>query len=149
MLLRRISKEESGAAAIEFALVAPLFVIALLGAVDLAVAEYDHMQMDHVVRAAAQVAQTDPGVTAVSTAAERLAEGYFPAASLPQMTVNKFCACPDTPDAALVSCDTTCVSRNGEVSAPYIYYSVAAQRSVNLIYLSSFTLQSTVKVQIR
>jgi pilus assembly protein CpaE len=144
-----IGKSEDGAAATEFALVAPLFVIALLGAVDLAVAEYDHMQLDHVTRAAAQIAQADPGITAVSNAAQRLAETYFPKASLPQIVVKKYCACPEAPDTELASCDFTCQSPTGIINAPYIFYSFSAQRQVKLIYLSSFNLHSTAKVQIR
>ncbi len=142
-------QDQDGAAATEFAIVAPLFVLALLGATDLGIAEYDHMQLDHVVRAAAQVAMSDPGPTVVSNAAQNLASAYFPSTALPTITSNKFCSCPETPDNALASCDTTCVSSKGEVSAPYIFYSLSAQRQVKLVYLSSVMLQSTAKVQIR
>jgi Flp pilus assembly protein TadG len=148
-MIRRLGEHEEGAAAIEFAIVAPLFVVALLGGIDLGLAEYDHMQLDHVVRGAAQVAQADPGVTIVGAAAQRLSEAYFPSTSLPTVDVRLFCACPEAMDTALGSCDTTCVAANGNVNAPYIFYTVSGRRAVKLMFLSSFTLQSSAKVQIR
>lgn len=56
MNIRRLLGDSSGAAAVEFALLAPLLILAFLGMVDLGFANYEHMRLDQIARDAAEAA---------------------------------------------------------------------------------------------
>ena len=54
-------RSEAGVSAVEFALFAPILFFALVAAVDVGLAEYERMTIDHVLRAGAQSAMVDQG----------------------------------------------------------------------------------------
>src|ERR1700688_4083501 len=54
-------KSEKGASAAEFALFAPVLFLALVATVDVGLAEYERMTIDHILRAGAQSAMADQG----------------------------------------------------------------------------------------
>ena len=144
-------RAEDGTSAVEFALFAPVLVFSLLAAVDIGLAEYERMTIDHSLRAAAQSAMTDPGANAVLKVLETTASKNFtlsdgPTASPGALTVavNRFCACPNNPSVA-VACSTTCTE-----SAPtFIYYRLLGTKIHNAMILPAMTLSPSLQVQVR
>ncbi len=59
--LQQLKKSEAGVSAIEFALIAPIMAFGLVATADVALAVHERMTIDHVLRAGAQAAMTDPG----------------------------------------------------------------------------------------
>jgi pilus assembly protein CpaE len=142
---------ESGASAVEFALIAPVFGLALLAAVDVGMAENERMSVDHALRAAARAASSDPGqvqVLAVLIAAGSrnfsvVTSGVATAGAL-KLTAERFCACPEAPETAL-ACSTTC---SGQKPTSIFYRLLGSKLYAGLI-MPSITVASSTRVQVR
>jgi hypothetical protein len=150
---RRRRLGEDGVSAVEFALFAPILFLSLLAMVDLGVAFYERMTIDHVLRAGAQVAMEDPGKDRVldvlkSTAAKNfpLADGAEPdGTKVPIFTVEyPICACPDNNDVA-VACSTTCTGP----TATSIYYRLVGEKNYDGMIIPQIGLAPTIRVQVR
>lgn len=142
---------DRGVSAVEFSLLAPVLVLSLLGTANLGFGVGDRIGIEHVLRAGAQSAITDPGTAAVKDVMDGAAETSFSLAdsanpgSTP-LTLNaiRFCACPETPNTA-VACLTICAA-----SAPtYIYYRVSAQKTFAMLSLAPINFDRSIQVQIR
>lgn len=70
------SDGESGAAAVEFALIAPLLIILLFGIVQFGIATYRHQVIEASAREAARVASIGSSAADVETAADEAAPGF-------------------------------------------------------------------------
>lgn len=154
---KRLSRDEKGAAAIEFGLMAPILTIGLLAAVDLGFAEYERMTMDHVLRASAQYAMSDPGETQVcqrlrSIAAKQYSNDVSPTCDDPNysaakmnVTVDRFCACPGNESVPVDPCSTPCGSE-----FTYVYYRLTGKRTIPAYILwSDHNLTTAVQIQTR
>lgn len=132
---RALLSDRDGASAVEFALIAPVLLAGLLGAVDVGTALSERMAMDHVLRSAAKVAMTDAGLTEVQRVLEGLAdgEGFAVIAEL-------YCPCPGNP-----ACSGPCADPTG-----YNAYRLSASKTYeSLITPLEVPLASAIEVQVR
>jgi Flp pilus assembly protein TadG len=136
-VLDRLLGETGGAAAVEFAIVAPLLLFGLIAMIDTGVMATTRMEMDRNVRAGAQAAMSlnnDP--TAIETIV--LASAGDPADMAVSATM--VCACDDT----AASCTTPC----GSGEAPSVYFDIAAERPYAGVLVSR-VVRTQSRVQIR
>lgn len=115
-----------GAAAVEFALIAPALVAAILAMADVGLALNARMNMDTILRSAAQVAMTDPGLTGLQTSLTALSGGTGFTA-----TAQLRCDC-----GTVAGCTTTCSTPTDYVgyrlSATGTYSSIVTALTLNL-----------------
>lgn len=109
------------------------------------------MTIDHSLRAAAQSAMTDPGVSAVkkvllNTASKNftLSDHTNPSTDALNVSVDRFCACRDSPSVP-VECSTTCTG----LTPTFIYYRLSGVKTYSGMIMPSMALNSSVQVQIR
>ena len=134
-----IVPSEQGASAIEFALLAPVLIIALLGTVDVGRALTEQMTLGSLLRTGAQSAIAGGDASAI----DRVLRAATDDDSV-SVTVAPFCACPEGPQTA-VECSTTCPG-----PAPTaIFYSLAAEKAFSGIFLPDRLLSRSVQVQVR
>jgi pilus assembly protein CpaE len=142
-------RSETGVSAVEFALFAPILFFALVAAVDVGLAEYERMTIDHILRAGAQSAMVDQGQAQVlnvvqNTATKNFALSPTVSAGALMVSVSRFCACPESTGAA-TACSTTCAG-----SAPtFIYYRLSGTKIHAGMILPAITLSPSVQVQAR
>lgn len=147
----RWRRSEDGVSAVEFALFAPVLFFALVASADLGLAEYQRMTIDHILRAGAQSAMTDPGQAQVLSVVQNTASKNFTVATQPPISaaaltvdVQRFCACPATTTVA-VDCLTICT---GSVPT-FIYYSMSGTIIYSGMIMPAMTLHPLVQVQVR
>jgi len=98
-------RNDAGASAVEFALIAPVMLVMLMGLLDYAVAVFHRTELESAARAGAQYALVDGfDATTITTAVEastNLDTNFL------TVTVTESCECPeDSPPT--VSCSDTC-----------------------------------------
>ena len=142
-------RSEAGVSAVEFALFAPILFFALVAAVDVGLAEYERMTIDHVLRAGAQSAVVDQGQVQVLKVVQNTASKNFVLSNTVSpdaltVSVNRFCACPENASTA-IACPATCAG-----SAPtFIYYTLRGTKIHNGMIMPAVTLSPSVQVQAR
>jgi pilus assembly protein CpaE len=144
-------RSDNGTSAVEFALFAPVLFFALVATVDVGLAEYERMTIDHILRAGAQSAMADQGQDQILKIVQNTASKNFTvsnqatiSATTLAVTVDRFCACPDSPTAA-VACTTTCTG-----STPtFVYYRVSAAKIYAGMIMPAITMKPSVQVQLR
>lgn len=137
--LSSILPAEQGASAIEFALLAPVLIIALLGTVDVGRVLTEQMALESLLRAGAQSAIAGRDVSTI--------DGVLRAASddaSVSVDVAQICACPENPQAP-VACSTTCAGPGPTA----VYYSLTANKPFSGIFLPGTLLSRSVQVQVR
>jgi pilus assembly protein CpaE len=130
---------------------APVLFFALVAAVDLGLAEYERMTIDHILRAGAQSAMVDQGQAQVLKVLQNTASKNFTVSTQTlisadelKVDVVRFCACPDSTSVA-VACLTTCTG-----SKPtFIYYRMSGAKLHNGMFVTGMTLNPSVQVQVR
>lgn len=150
-LIEKWLGNDEGTSAVEFALFAPVMFFALVATVDVGLAEYERMTIDHVLRAGAQSAMADQGQDKILKIVQDTASRNFTLsgqttinATALSVAVDRFCACPDSPTAA-VGCATTCMG-----STPtFVYYRVSAAKIHAGMIMPAITMKSSVQVQVR
>lgn len=149
-----LKTSEAGVSAVEFALIAPVLALGLVATADLGLALYERMTIDHVLRAGAQAAMTDPGAAQVDKVLQStLAERPTPA-NVTLKPVKRYCVCPEdadvTPDAA-PACGTTTPCANA--AQQFVYYRLEAAKAYQPMslpeMLPAFQLGSAMQVQVR
>lgn len=98
-MMRRLLPDTRGNVALEFALVAPIFALMVIGLADFGLMTRERSTLDAAVRAGLQVILTDPGDT---SQAEALALEMAPDAEVEAIVA---CECPD---GAPTACNTAC-----------------------------------------
>ena len=147
----RATADERGASAVEFALVAPVLVVACLATVDLGMAISQKMDVDQSLRAASQGAMLDLGedevedlAKAVAAENSTIAPDSGAAATDLDISVDRFCACPESVSAA-VDCDSgTCADE----ANPYVFYRLTAEKEFASLFLPAIPISSSLLVQI-
>ena len=102
-----LASDEGGAAAIEFAVLAPVLVLACLATIDLGLAFNQRMTIDAMVRAGVEPALADPGVDKVRdivkgaagdgiTLTTDSADSFEMGGSSLSVDVTRSCACPES-----------------------------------------------------
>ena len=101
--MRLFLKDETGASALEFAMLAPVLVVALLSMLDLAQGAFAYLFVDRVLRNGAQAAIMGEDDSAIRT----VMENTTPASASYRITeISRTCACAD---GATSLCTTACV----------------------------------------
>jgi len=146
--LRRARDCIAGVAAIEFAMVGPVLVIAVICTADLGLAIYRKMQVENSARAGAEYALLNGfNTTAISSAVmQATSSSGISASPVP----SEFCGCASTSGISAVACSSTCAGG----AAPGTYVSVSAQATYTTIVpypvianSFTFTAQSTMRLQ--
>jgi pilus assembly protein CpaE len=140
-----------GASVVEFALFSPVLIIALVTSIDLGLAEYQRMTIDHALRAGAQSAMLDPGTLAVRKITESTASRNFAISSGNTLStadlvldISRYCTCPEA-TTTQIACSTTCSGS----AATNIYYRLTAGTIYGGMIVPSITLQPSLQVQVR
>ena len=153
----RLVGEENGASAIEFALVAPVLVLACLATVDVGLAIGQKMDIDQTLRAASEGAMLDLGRDEVQDLAEAIAaenstvassgggDGSAPAATDLEVTVDRFCACPESASTA-VDCDSDSCA---DSKTPYVFYRLTAEKEFASLFLPTIPISGSLLVQVK
>ncbi|MFC1673152.1 TadE/TadG family type IV pilus assembly protein [Pseudomonadota bacterium] len=119
--IRSLRDNESGASAVEFALIAPVMSLMLLGLLDYAVAVFHKMELASAVRSGSQYALVD--TTDVTTITNVVNSSTNLDTNNMTITVTEFCECSD---ASTISCSgSSCASgpvrRFTTVTADYVH----------------------------
>jgi Flp pilus assembly protein TadG len=137
-LFRNLCRDSSGVSAVEFALVAPMPVLGLLGRVDVGIATGARMELDRNVRAGAQAAMSlnnnAGAIESIVFASAADAQGM-------QATVNQTCLCVDL----AASCTSVCP----DGTAPSVFFEIAAARPVSGPLFGQRDVVAATRVQIR
>lgn len=104
---RSICRDERGAISVEWALIAPVLTLALMGAVDLGGAAIHKMQMANAVRAGLQYASVRKPVSGDMAGIENAVKQNAPPDDLSSrvVTATYYCECPDN---SSTSCTASC-----------------------------------------
>ncbi|PQA87889.1 TadE/TadG family type IV pilus assembly protein [Hyphococcus luteus] len=138
----------AGVAAIEFALLAPLLVVLLIGVVEIGLAAYQDMEVQNAAEAGALYAVRngfDPdGIETAMENATGLSGVTAGAAPL------SFCGCPGLDGVTVISCDFTCPG--GDAPGDYVKVEASFEHHTILPYpwVSSpvvLTGESTVRLK--
>lgn len=143
-LLRAWGRCRRAASAVELSMLAPMLAAALLTTFDLGMGMTDRMAIDHVLRAGAQEAMDDAGVSAVKGALAAAAASQFSSTAEPTLTAERFCACPGAMDTP-TSCSTPC----GQSTPPFTYYRLRAQLVYTGTLWPAMTFDRTLQIQVR
>ena len=149
--LTSLLSSERGNATAEFSIFLPLFVFGGLTMGDIGLAVHQRMTLDHVVRAGAQIAMTDPGeeqvMSALRTAASQnfSLQGDTQTASNPvSLEVARYCSCPDSRSTA-TSCSDPCFG----TTPPFVFYRMSAAKTYDSILIPALRMSSAMNVQLR
>lgn len=154
-------RSNDGISAVEFALVAPILFFSLLATADLGLALHQRMGIDHVLRAGAQSAMTDPGRHSVAELINSIAADSYTVsercddtvAETLDLCVDRYFACAEAPDVKIQP-STFCAGNR----APNIYYQLTGRMRYEGIFLpieigplalGQPTLSSAAQVQVR
>lgn len=141
MKLRQFLLDDDGAVAIEFALIAPLIVMAMLMMADIGLAAYDRMKLTNGVRGAAQYiitgGQSEEMMAAIVIRTASMGESEL------AIDVTEYCACSFS-EASAVECSTVC---EGE-DITNVYARITAKTSSHRI-LRTWDLESSMEVRRR
>jgi Flp pilus assembly protein TadG len=142
-----------GAAAVEFAITAPMLVVLVLGIADYGLLVADSAVLEGATRAGAEVAKANPSVTPAQLTALKL----FPGVIAPTVTSVCTCAdntwpggaCPPGPIAASVVCaGITNPFTASTDTRVFEYVNVAATQSVGpIVSYGTFTSPQSLNVQ--
>jgi len=153
--LPALAKDDTGAAAIEFAILAPVLVLSLLATRDVGFGISEWMHMDHSLRAGAESAMRDPGKDNVKKVIESVASDEFTiasgsgsASSHLSVDVDRFCACPESLSAT-VSCAEEDDDACADEADPSVFYRLTVEKQFTTVLLPAFPLNTSVLVQVR
>lgn len=152
-LLRRLKRDESGVAAVEFAIAAPVMLFGLVIMTDLGLATNERMTLDQAVRAGADFVMTDISdeteieqlITAAATGSYSPTPSAQEISQRPMVSVVMTCECPDNPGVT-VSCSGTLCANSLPSS---MYYTLSASKTYDSMLWSDIPLQAGITVQTR
>lgn len=137
----------AGSASIEFALIAPVLILAVLATADIGLAIHESFEVDQALRNGAEAAMRDPGkdrVKAILGAVDDTGGGQ----ASTTWSVDRYFACPEAPKTKLsctTSCSTTCAGQRPTA----IFYDIEGVRAYPGIFLPARDLTRAASVQVR
>jgi Flp pilus assembly protein TadG len=139
--------ERKGAAAIEFALVAPMLLILLGGVIEIGLGMFQAVQLQDAAEAGALFATKHGWDAAGISAAVANATNLDGVTATPAPL--QFCGCPSSSGIAPSNCSTACA--NGNLASRYVTTGASAPRLSILPYMglslpSTLTFQSTIRL---
>ncbi len=147
-LFGRGADAHSGVAAVEFALIGPLLILAAVCTIDLGMGMHRKMQVQTAAQTGAEYATTHgfdaSAITAVTTSATSLTG--IAASPAPA----RFCGCPTSTGISAAACESTCAA--GQMAGTYVRVSAQSSYTPILPYpmlpaTYDFTAQATVRIQ--
>lgn len=160
---RTLRRDEGGASATEFALLAPILVFSFLAMVDIGRAVFEKIAIDQSLRAGFEAAMSDPGEATVNDIVADAAGEMFKVKSSRgtggqgensgyqsgstdtlSISVRRYCACPKDLETS-ISCSTRCTA----TTFPYAFYAMDAWKHFDGVLLPRFGLSGEIKVQVR
>lgn len=147
-----ILRNDDGVSAVEFALLAPMLVFALLAMVDLGFAISERMTIGHILRAGAQEATKHNGTAAIDHVLRMTATDEMPLTAVGtdgddtslSLKVRMLCTCQTAPEVE-VACSTTCAA-----SQPtQIFYALSGSKTYSGLILPEFSQAKSLQVQVR
>lgn len=136
--LTTLLPSERGASAIEFALLVPVLVLALLGTVDVGRALTEQMALGSLLRTGAQTAMTGGDLSRIEQVLHAAKDDSI------ALDVARICACPENVGTA-VGCATTC---SGPAPTA-IYYHINAKKTFLGLFIPNIPLSRSLQVQVR
>ena len=138
----RVPLGDSGVAAVEFALVAPLFALAALGMIDVGLSVNERMEMDRSLRAGLQTAMViTKDVADIKSTILNANFSEQSSGEAPTIDVSTVCECA----SAGVPCGVLC----DDGTAPSVFYRLVATKQMSTIIMPSFPVRSVMEIQIR
>src|SRR5579862_1129833 len=150
-LRARLSRANTGTAALEFGLVVPVLLGLLVPLVDLGIALSQDIQVQQAAQAGAQYAASHPWN---SNSATRIANAVTSASALPGVAAipapTQICGCPTGGAITPATCYSTCA--NGETAGYYVTVSAQSRYTTPLPYSLlghsvMLSAQSTVRIR--
>ena len=132
-----------GSASVEFAIVAPVLVFAVLSTADVGLAVHESFEVDQTLRNGAEAALQDMGEAGVKSVLSAVDENRSGQATT-TWSVVRYCACPETSGNA-TSCSTTC----GGSRPTAIFYNIEGVRAYPGIIMPARNLTRSASVQVR
>lgn len=132
-----------GSASVEFAIIAPVLVLAVLSTADIGLAVHESFEVDQTLRNGAEAALRDmgeAGVKSVIAAVDENSSGR----TTTTWSVVRYCACPETTGTP-TSCSTTC----GGSRPTAIFYDLEGVRAYPGIIMPARNLTRSASVQVR
>lgn len=125
---RRPWARDRGAAAVEFAIIAPILIAALTGIVDYGLAMYNKMELMGAVRAGAQVALID--YTDTTAIKQAVVDSTNAGITTADVTTTQFCECAD---GSTITCGNTCA----DSSSNRYFMTISATQNYTLMLLGT------------
>ncbi|MGH6708776.1 MAG: TadE/TadG family type IV pilus assembly protein [Bradyrhizobium sp.] len=144
----RAVKDTTGAAAVEFGLLIPVFGLMLISVTDIGLSAYRKMQVEAAAQVGAQYAMVNGfDVSAISTAVTSATNATAVTAT---PSPAKYCGCLTGSSITTVSCGTTCPG--GTLAGTYTTVSAQASYATIVDYgvvpaTYTFSAQSTVRLK--
>jgi Flp pilus assembly protein TadG len=147
-LFGRGADARAGMAAVEFALIGPLLIMAAICTIDLGMGVHRKMQVQTAAQTGAEYAVTHGfdanAIASVTTSATSLTG----IAASPAPT--RFCGCPSSAGISVAVCESTCAG--GQMAGTYVQVSAQSSYTPILPYPMlpasyDFTAQATVRIQ--
>lgn len=147
--LKPLLRKEDGAAAVEFAIIAPILAAATIGMIDVSMLLYERSDVGNALRMAAQTAMSDPGIKRVSATLDTFkSQKQFSSSINFEYQTMRFCACPDLSQdlpMAQVSCEKRCPSSK---SSPSVFYKITSGTKYDGIILKGYRISNEIEVQV-
>ncbi len=140
----RLRNSSAGTAGVEFALIAPVLILAVLSTADIGLAIHESFEVDQALRNGAEVALKDPGESRVKTilaAVDDTGGGQFST----MWSVDRYYTCPETPNTRLKIDSRNCSGKQPTA----IFYEITGVRAYPGIILPARDLTRVASVQVR
>ena len=132
-----------GSASVEFAIIAPVLVLAVLSTADIGLAVHESFEVDQTLRNGAEAALRDMGEAGLKSVLAAVDEDGSGHANT-TWSVTRYCACPET-SGNPTSCSTTC----GGSQPTAIFYDLKGVRAYPGIIMPARNLTRSASVQVR
>lgn len=141
-------ENDEGLSGIEFAMIAPVLILAFIATADFGLAIFAKMEVENAAQAGTQYAAQN------GFSSDTVSSAVTSATSLSGLTASpaptEFCGCPSTTGITTATCGTNCAS--GATAGTYVTASAQATYSTIVSYpgvAPSYTFQSTSTVRIK
>ena len=139
---RRIAQASDGSAAVEFAIIAPVLILSILGMAEIGFSIHEASRIDQAMRNGVEVALDDPGAVQVEAVLDR-ADWSDGQGTRSDWSVERRCECPS--GTAVCGTGSAC-SGNQQMD---VFYDITGSRFYEGIFLSPRSVSRTASVQVR
>lgn len=141
---RKRRGSSSGIASVEFAIIAPVLILAVLSTADIGLAIHESFEVDQALRNGAEAALRDPGESRVAAILSTIDSTGGGQAST-TWNVHRYYACPETPNTKLAVDSRNCSGQRPTA----IFYEIVGVRAYSGIFLPARNLRRSASVQVR